>query len=264
MLVFPQLTSGAVAQLPFLRDSYYRTNLNRLPDGSEVRSSDEEASSRVWRLELKDLSDSEAATIESLFEAAEGRLQSFTFLDPADNLLAWSEDFARSCWLRGATIQGQSEVADPLGGTSATRLTNAGQSAQELSQRLQVPGEFQYCFSIFARAASPCVVTLSMSAGLARLVTAHVVDSTWERITIAGVAGPGEGVTYALEVEPGSAVEIFGAQVDAQPAASPYRKTRSRGGVYPNTRFAEDSVIRQAQAPNRNGTVVRMISPMGA
>jgi hypothetical protein len=37
------------------------------------------------------MSDQELAALEALFQAVEGRLTPFTFLDPADNLLAWSE-----------------------------------------------------------------------------------------------------------------------------------------------------------------------------
>jgi hypothetical protein len=264
MLVFPQLMSGAVAQLPSRRDDTYRTNVNTLADGSVVRSSDDAARGKTWELELRDLSDSEAGALLTLFDSAEGRLTPFTFLDPADNLLAWSEDFDRSCWLRGATIQLQPGVADPLGGTAATRLTNAGQSAQGLSQRLEVPGEFQFCFSIYARAASLCAVTMWMLAGQARLVTAYEANSNWQRISVSGIAGTGEEVTFGLDVGAGSALELFGAQVDAHPGSSLYRKTLSRGGVYPNTKFATDEIAVQAQGPNRNTAVIRMASPAGA
>jgi hypothetical protein len=38
------------------------------------------------------LSDAELAALEQFFASAQGTLNGFTFLDPAANLLAWSED----------------------------------------------------------------------------------------------------------------------------------------------------------------------------
>ena len=48
--------------------------------------------------DLHDLSDEEAAALRAFFDAAEGTLNGFTFLDPAGNLLAWSDQLDNAAW----------------------------------------------------------------------------------------------------------------------------------------------------------------------
>ena len=51
-----------------------------------------------WRLRYEELTDGEMDTLRSFFEGVEGRLGTFTFLDPAGNLLAWSEQLDAEVW----------------------------------------------------------------------------------------------------------------------------------------------------------------------
>src|SRR5215469_3285844 len=133
MLAFPQLNSGALVQTSsFRRTSETRTEANRLADGSEVRGPDYNAAEAIWEVALSELSDGELTSISTLFDAVEGRVGTFTFLDPAGNLLQWSEDLSRNCWQKGAMLQLLPSIADPFGGTGAVRVTNAGQSAQDV------------------------------------------------------------------------------------------------------------------------------------
>ena len=90
MLYFPQLATGATAQFPLERRVMRRTIVNRMLDGSVVKLDDPKAAGISWALKYQVLTDSERAAIESLFCATQGRLQGFTFLDPAGNLLRWS------------------------------------------------------------------------------------------------------------------------------------------------------------------------------
>ena len=53
-----------------------------------------------WQLQYANLSDTELAALQQFFTAMEGSLNSFTFLDPAANLLAWSEDLTNAVWRR--------------------------------------------------------------------------------------------------------------------------------------------------------------------
>ena len=65
------------------------------------------------------------ATVEAFFVQQQGRLQSFTFLDPAGNLCQFSEDFSQSAWVKTTLTLGAA-VTDPFGGTGATRITSGG------------------------------------------------------------------------------------------------------------------------------------------
>ena len=261
MLVFPQLKSGACAQYPLQRTRFRRTVRNTMADGSDVRYADAGAGNVRWELPLRALDAAEAGAIEDLFHAAEGRLRPFLLLDPAANLLSWSEDLSKQVWRMDPMIQRTGSVADPQGTARATRLVNAGQAEQELRQTLAVPAWFQYCFSVYARSAAGSQVMLRRSCAGRSMVVTAVLGDAWKRIICAGsLAGNDTGVTFSLALPPGAAVEVFGAQVEAQVAPSAYIITRSRGGVYPSARFDHDELSVTAQGPGSEDTIVRIVS----
>ncbi len=59
MTVFPQLSSGAVAQFPFRKGLRFRTLVNQAADGSEIRFADVDYRARAWELAVHQLSDQE-------------------------------------------------------------------------------------------------------------------------------------------------------------------------------------------------------------
>ena len=126
MIVFPQLSSGAMAQFPFLRRTGFRTLVNRAADGAEIRVSDVDLEVRVWMLPSNDLSDQEWQDIENLFTQVEGRLRSFLFLEPGANLLSWSEALSETVWNKSTGFSMLEGQADPLGGAGAVRITSGG------------------------------------------------------------------------------------------------------------------------------------------
>src|SRR5712692_6989404 len=127
MLVFPQLVTGAAALYPVLRRSRMRTVVNSLADGRTVVYQDADGSFEEWVLRATGLTGDEKSAIETLFAATRGRLGAFTFLDPAGNLLARSEEFGDPAWTNGAAIDLTAGMSDPFGTTRATRVANAGQ-----------------------------------------------------------------------------------------------------------------------------------------
>ena len=135
MLVFPQLSTGTTGQFPLLRTKTRRTVINALADGRTVRYADGfgEVS---WDLDLRELSSSERGAVEALFVASEGRLRSFTFLDPADNLLEQSEALTNAAWSKDPFLAATAGIGDPLGTQRATHLVNSGQANQGPLQRL--------------------------------------------------------------------------------------------------------------------------------
>jgi hypothetical protein len=121
MLYFPQLSTGAVAQYPLIKRRVYRTVTNRLADGRRIRLSDAAAQRVEWEIAFEALSDAERRQLEQFFASAEGRLREFTFLDPAGNLLAYSEELTAGAWTRGPLLTLVQGMADPLGGSAARR-----------------------------------------------------------------------------------------------------------------------------------------------
>jgi hypothetical protein len=251
MLAFPQLSSGAVAQLPLRRETRYRTLVNRMLDGSEVRVADLDYLERRWELPLEAVTDAEWDAIRELFTAAEGRLKSFLFLEPAENLLAWSEKFTEDVWVKSgiAVTEG---VPDPFGGTDASQLTGSG----TLSQTLAIPCQYRYAGSIWARtAASGASLEVSDGAGQVKSV-AFEAGGAWRRYGVS-TAFPVAVDTLVFRVTaPGGAVDIYGAQLEAQPAASAYKRSLQQGGVHPGARFASDTLADRATGPGEHAGVI--------
>ena len=52
-------------------------------------------------------------------------------------------------------------VADPMGGVAAFSITNTSQTAQSITQTLNVPAGYQYCLSLYAKCATPTTLKLS-------------------------------------------------------------------------------------------------------
>ena len=105
MAAYPQLESGALSQFPVQKKRRARTVVNRAADGSTIKLADPAAEVTEWLLTYTDLSDEEAAALRAFFNAAEGTLNGFTFLDPAGNLLAWSDQLDNAAWQTGSAIE---------------------------------------------------------------------------------------------------------------------------------------------------------------
>ena len=124
MLYFPQLPSGATSHYPIQKRRTQRTIVNDCLDGREIRLADPGAATVEWNLGYEALADTELAALEQFFQSVEGSLNSFTFLDPTANLLLWSESFGNAAWVTSPSLQLTPNIADALGGTNATRVTN--------------------------------------------------------------------------------------------------------------------------------------------
>jgi hypothetical protein len=261
-LTFPQLNTGAFAQFPLERRRVRRTVCNILAGGARFRYADSGSGLVRWELPLRALDDAEIARISDLFSATEGRLRTFTFLDPLSNLLLWSEDYAKPAWQKDPFVQLTPAMADPFGGSRATRVVNAGQAAQRLSQSVAAPSSFVYCFSLYARSDAGTTLTLVRASAAAASSSIHPLTAEWTRISSAGVLGGADGsVAFGIELPAGGAVEIFGTQVEAQVAPSEYMLARASAGVYPAARFDQDALSVVAQAPGASDVVVRIVSP---
>lgn len=249
MPYFPQLATGAMGQYPLMKRRLARTVVNESGDGRKVKLADPAALTTEWRLRFEELTDGEMDTLRSFFEVVEGRLGTFTFLDPAGNLLAWSEQLDEGVWEKGPLVMASAEVADPAGTLRAWRVANGSGSAAELAQTVEGPAWFCYCFSLFARGAAGSGMTLVC--GDERAV--RQLGPEWKRLAVTGQGqGSGETVRFGLELPPGGWVEVFGPQVEAQAGASIYKRTLSRGGVYENARLDNDELLVATAGPGRH------------
>lgn len=261
MLVFPQLVTGAVALYPVTRQSVMRTVVNTLADGSTVTYSDPDAAQTIWELQAKGLTAAEWNAIEALFDAVAGQWQTFTLLDPAGNLFANSELLSAGSWVNGALITLTPGIGDPLGTTRATRVVNGGIAAESLAQTLNVPGNYQYTLSTWAKTTGGSSVTLAASTTGANTAVTFPLTANWQRISIPVALGQTTtSVTFGAELAAGATVDLFGMQVEAQLAASDYKMTGINGGVYANARLTADALTVTAESTDVYDLTVKIVS----
>jgi len=254
MAVYPQLGTGALSQFPIVKRRRARTVVNTAADGSSIKLADVAGGSLEWQLQYSALGDSELAALQQFFTSMEGSLNAFTFLDPSANLLAWSEELDNAAWQAGPLLQLAGGVADPMGGTGAWLLSNSGAAPQSLTQTLNAPGAYIYCFSVYAQAAQATALTLLVGS---QSVT-RTVSAGWSRLTL---TAPGDAtanaITFGVQTPAGRAVTLFGPQAEAQAAASVY-KTGTTGGVYATARFRDDAFTFTSTDVNHHSTVVNI------
>ncbi|HUA18319.1 MAG TPA: hypothetical protein VMB25_06205 [Bryobacteraceae bacterium] len=238
-----------------------RTFLNQLPDGSTLRMADTGAQTVQWQLTYASLTDAEAASLQALFDASLGRLNTFTFLDPTDNLLMWSEDWTQPVWTADPMLQVTLGIQDPFGGTNALQLTNTGQADQRIVQVTGGPSWYQYAYSVYLRSGAYCPAQLVISADGLDSLTEVSVPATWTRVVASACLSiQSDGISFGVQLPPGGTVEACGAQVEAQSAPGPYKKTIDLGGVYSETRFNADLLPWTTTAPDQNKCQISLIS----
>jgi hypothetical protein len=144
MLVFPQLTTGALAQFPVRKLRQKRTVTNTLGDMTMVKLADPQGETTEWRLEYTGLSDAEVMNLQQFYLAAEGRLNIFTFLDPMANLFAWSDQLNNGAWTTDPFLALTGGITDAAGGSNAWTLSNSGGAPQTITQTINAPGGYTY------------------------------------------------------------------------------------------------------------------------
>lgn len=259
MIYFPQLLTGAMSQYPISRGREARTAVTFGHEGHAVKLADPDDQAVRWELPLTGLTDSEWAAIEAVFHECEGSLQPFCFLDPAHNLLSWSEELQREVWHKDALLRLTEGLSDVFGGTQATQIVNVGQTEQTIWQVLDVPASFHYCLSVYARSVQATEVRLKQWCTAVSRSTAATVWSGWGRVLLsANLAFSEERVYFGLGLPAGASVEVCGLQVEAQRGASEYKRTYDRGGIYPRARFASDELGVLTDGPDSHSSIIRI------
>ncbi|MBV8478426.1 MAG: hypothetical protein JOZ36_17345 [Acidobacteria bacterium] len=250
-LFFPQMSSGALAQYPIKKALLARTIKNVLPDGSMITLADSLGARLVWQMTYIELSTLDIEALQSHFSACMGPYRAFTFIDPTDNMFNFSSDLTATAWDRSSLISVLPGQSDPEGGTAAFTVVNQGQASQIIGQTLNVPANYQYCFSVYAQADQAGELTLvrnGISPGESTIAT---IGPAWTRIISSGrLNDAGTSFTAGISVAPGQQVRLYGPQLEAQIAPSRYRVTADTGGVYPNSHWGVEELEVSADAPN--------------
>jgi hypothetical protein len=257
MIYFPQLSSGATGQFPITRQRMARTLVNQSCESYNVKLADPGAAITEWHLAFGELSDQEVAALEALFQAVEGQLTPFTFLDPTDNLLAWSEAQNQAAWQADPLLTVTGNITDPLGGTSAFQVSNPSGAILMLQQSIDAPASMNYCLSVYARSDQSTRVWLVRGSE----TTAAAISTEWTRVTSAGqLQSEAESINFGIALDPGSTLDVFGMQAEAQTAASLYKQTFETGGVYTNARFQSDALTITTVGPNRHSCELDIVN----
>jgi hypothetical protein len=259
MIYFPQLSTGAVGQYPIQKRRLTRTVVNEAADGATFKLADANAAAVEWYLNFQTLTDSERDALAQFHGSVEGSLSDFTFLDPTDNLLCWSEALDQAVWERNLLLTITAGVADPLGGASANQVSNTGSGPLAIQQVVNGPGWFDYAFSLQARSDQAQQLTLIRSTATANQSSAYEIGPDWMPLLLSGkFTGTDPSVTFGIQVQPGGSVDLFAIQVEAQIGASGYKKTLSSCGVYPTARFMDDALALQADGPSQHSGQIRI------
>ena len=252
--MYPQLTTGAYSQYPLRKQRRTRTVTNKAADGSSIKLADPNGSVTEWQLQYEGLSDTELSNLQQFFTATEGSLNGFTFLDPAGNLLAWSEDLTNAVWEAGPFLASVGGVTDPFGGSRAFQLTNSGEGVQSVSQTLNVPTGYVYSWSVYVQAAQPTTVTLLLGSNSVQATA----GPNWTRISFTASGDPAAAsILFGVELPPG-AIGVFGPQVEVQAEPSAYQKSTT-GGVYQDARFGDDTFSFATTDVNKHSVTVNIV-----
>jgi hypothetical protein len=254
-LFYPQLTSGALSQYPIRKVRLARTVKNILPDGSMVLYSDPRGAQMLWQLTYTELADTDVQALQAHFTACRGPFHAFTFIDPTDNMLVASSDMSAVPWQTASLVHVTGGATDPTDGTGAFTFSNTAQTYQQISQSLQVPSGYQYCFSIYAISSGPAAITMIRQGASAQQQTSVSIGPNWTRVVSSGkLSDPGVGFTIGIALAPGQQVQLFGPQLEAQLVPSRYRPTAQSGGVYAAAHWGTDQLSVTADAPNLSST----------
>lgn len=252
-MYFPVLRSGVAVQYPLSRAEEFWLAEVEAPGGFLWRSPAGRPPLRRWRLVLDEISDEEASALESFYEACRGGWETFSFADPMGNLLAWSEDPSRPAWGRSPGVSVSRAGGDA--GAAEFLVVNSSGAAGLLWQDLDLAPGAAVCFSCEIQGA-PGQEAAIVAAGTRRPV---VAAGAWKAEHVTGVS-PGGLQRVGLEVPGGAALRVRALQAVAQIAPSEYQPTYETGGIFPETRFAQEGLWIVSVAPGRSRAMITLES----
>lgn len=251
MALFPQLNArGLIVQRRYTRAFAARTTSEEQPSGRRY--------ARYWRanalatytLTYQSLTDDELNSIRAFFDARKGRYESFEWLDPAGNLVEYSEDFSQAAWTKSSVTVGSS-VTDPWGGSRATSVTGStGAAYMQIDLEPTGLNGRVLCASAWLRHATGGVTCSVGFLDGSNVYTERVLPAgEWVRVEYTRtIVDTG---TISMLIGIGSAtVQVFGAQVAATPGAGAYARSPMLYGYRPNCRFGSDELSAVHNGPD--------------
>lgn len=259
------LSTGAIARYPLARQRMYSTKQIDFADFSRQTASLLSNPLMTWDVTLSELTDQETAALSQFFDLQKGSAGTFTFIDPWDNLLKYSEMFENSAWTLGAGMLVGSNyvlnsqrfdqaswtpqtgvtvtpntVAAPDGTTTADTIAYNGTGSSgglRMVATAQGAGNtptsgMPVTFSIWLKVASG---TQNLSIGNNFSSSNITVTTAWQRFQISG-SGNGSGFLQALISSvsaDNSSFSVFawGAQLEFGNAASDYTPTTTATAI---------------------------------
>ncbi len=244
-----------MAQYPIRKTRIERTVKNLLADGTLILYPDPNAARLIWQLAFEELSSQDLSALSGHFNACQGRLHAFTFIDPTENMLSNSANLLSGSWQIPSSVTLTANVADPNGGQGAFMLTNNAQSSQEIGQTLMVPSSYQYCFSLYTSSAQPSSVSVIRRGSTSQGVVPVPIGPQWMRVVSSGqLADSGTTLSAVISLAPGQQITLFGPQLEPQISPSRYRPTLQGGGVYANAHWGVDELPVSIDAPDLYST----------
>lgn len=254
---FPQLSAGAVVQYPFRKVRKYRAIRNVLPDGRLIQLPDPGARQVQWELTYNNLTFDDVEALRSHYRVCKGPLQSFTFLDPMANLLAFSESLRATVWQSSSQFAIAEINGSPRPDLRAYSVTNTSQADATLFQRIAAPSFYTFCFSLYLRSEEPANVGLVQTAITAKSSAERECTTHWSRVCLsASLTERSSALSAGLTLAPGQRVYVSSPQLEAQYAMSEYKPTWSRSGVYLNARYGMPEIVVSVESPNIYSTTI--------
>lgn len=251
MALFPPLNSnGLLVQRPYGWTQAFLTAAETQPSGRRYASAQRTEPLRRYALAYGQLTDAEAGVLEAFFDQMKGRYGQFGWLDPAGNLVRYSEDFGHASWVKQAVTAGAA-VADPFGGTRATALTFAGLGILKTDLEPAGLNGYVLCASAWLKAAGAgqaCDIGITDD-GSYHYRTAPIPQE-WTRIWYTRkITGTGT-VTWAMQC-PGGGLQICSPQMTATPGPGPYVRSPAMYGYRPKCFFGTDTLAVRVLGPNQ-------------
>ncbi len=261
-IFFPQLRPGSAMQYPLRKATSYRTVVHPKDRVQPLRSADEGSSRLEWNLQLRGLSDTELDAIETLYRTMRGPHGDFVFLDPDGNLLARSEDFTSPVWNKTASLSIGVADTSPSVAETAFTLQSASETGAEMWQSLELPTNYHWLLSVYARAQSPAALTLFVRSTHGIQQHTVTLSAEWRRYWFGGLWWPaGGGIDVGLRLPPNAQAEATAAQLETQTTPAAYKRTLAITGAYEQSRFMDESLRVTSLAPNCHQLHLRIGAP---
>jgi hypothetical protein len=242
MPFFPQINStGIITQIPYTFRSNFSTSEVTFPSGVKHTwgwrgmglTNCPTGPLGSWELNYMAITDAEVAVLKTFYESMMGKLGEFIYLDPAGNLLDYSEDFTQWGTASGA-------VTDPFGGSRA--MTASGTLSRTASG---LAAGYKYNGSVWVKPTAQRAITIAVGSASK---TVPCAGGVWSRIdcpaTLAGTSG-------TVSISNLSSTGVFGAQLVPMPGPGQYARTPGNYGRHAKCRFDTDSFPARYAGPNQ-------------